>query len=227
MNKRLHKVGYDYCPADMMASNPLYCLSLSEWETQFSTWITHPTPENILLSGIFFDYTYTYGDQTLVKKLTDHISQKLSNQKILLRHMAKHALKNLPPISFFRQFIVESNGEHKDFFDIKHRAIAPLSDAARVLALGQGILHTKNTSERFTALAQLDPPNRELFENCSYAFKALLKFRTKRGIAQNDSGRFINLEALTKAEKLKLKRCFKPLRDVQEVLRVRYQTQHI
>ena len=227
MNKRLHKIGYDYCPADMMASNPLYCLSLSEWEAQFSTWITTPTPENILLSGIFFDYTFMYGDQTLVKGLTDHISEKLTHQKVVLRHMAKHALKNLPPISFFRQFIVESNGEHKDFFDIKHRAIAPLSDAARVLALGQGILHTKNTSERFTALAAIDAPNRELFENCSYAFRALLKFRTKRGMAQNDSGRFINLEALTKAEKLKLKRCFKPLRDVQEVLRVRYQTQNI
>ncbi|WP_299674629.1 DUF294 nucleotidyltransferase-like domain-containing protein [uncultured Dokdonia sp.] len=227
MNKRLHKIGYDYCPADMMASNPLYCLSLSEWESQFSTWITTPTPENILLSGIFFDYTLMYGDQVLVKKLTDHISQKLENQKVLLRHMAKNALKNLPPVSFFRQFIVEHNGEHKDFFDIKHRAIAPLSDAARVLALGQGILYTKNTAERFEALAQLDTPNRELFENCSYAFKALLKFRTKRGIAQSDSGRFINLEALTKSEKLKLKRCFKPLRDVQEVLRARYQTQHI
>ena len=117
--------------------------------------------------------------------------------------------------------------EHKDFFDIKHRAIAPLSDAARVLALGEGILHTKNTADRFTALAEIDAPNRELFENCSYAFKALLKFRTRRGIAQNDSGRFINLEALTKSERLKLKRCFKPLRDVQEVLRVRYQTQNI
>ena len=227
MNKRLHKIGYDYCPADMMASNPLYCLSLSEWKEQFSTWITHPTPENILLSGIFFDYTLSYGNQLLVRELTDHITQKLANQKILLRHMAKHALKNLPPVGFFRQLIVESNGEHKDFFDIKNRAIAPLSDAARVLALGKGILNTKNTSERFEALAQQDAPNRELFENCSYAFKALLKFRTKRGITQNDSGRFINLSALTKAEKLKLKRCFKPLRDVQEVLKVRYQTQHI
>ncbi len=227
MNKRLHKIGYDYCPADMMASNPLYCLPLSEWKEQFSTWITHPTPENILLSGIFFDYTFSYGNQILVQELTDHITQKIENQKLLLRHMAKHTLKNLPPVGFFRQFIVESNGDHKDFFDIKNRAIAPLSDAARVLALGQGILHTKNTSERFEALAQQDAPNRELFENCSYAFKALLKFRTKRGIAQNDSGRFINLEALTKSEKLKLKRCFKPLRDVQEVLRVRYQTQNI
>ncbi len=227
MNKRLHKIGYDYCPADMMASNPLYCLSLSEWKAQFSEWISYPSPKSILLSGIFFDYTPFYGDQSLSNALTEHIREELNKGPLLIRHMAKNALRNPPPMSFFRQFLVESNGDHKDFFDIKSRAIAPLIDAGRVLALGQGMLTHKHTSTRFTQLAEIDTPNRELFESASYAFKALLKFRTKRGLAQNDNGRFIKLEELTKIEKLKLKRCFKTLRDVQEVIRIRYQTQHI
>ena len=130
-----------------------------------------------------------------------------------------------PPVSFFRQFLVESNGEHKDTFDIKNRAMGPLIGAARVLCLFHHIRNIPNTAQRFEKLAVLEPENKELYESCAYAFKALLKFRVRQGISQSDGGRFINLETLTKADRLKLKRCFKPLRDIQEVLRVRFQTQ--
>ncbi|MBV1924903.1 MAG: CBS domain-containing protein [Dokdonia sp.] len=224
MNKRMHKLGYDYCPADMMASNPLHCLSLSEWETQFSKWIQLPSRESMLLSGIFFDYSYVFGDTQIVTKLTDAIFEKLSVAPLFFRFMAKDALKNPPPVSFFRQFLVESNGEHKDTFDIKNRAMGPLIGAARVLSLYHHLRNTHNTAERFEKLAVLEPENKELYESCAYAFKALLKFRVKQGILHSDGGRFINLETLTKADRLKLKRCFKPLRDVQEILRVRFQT---
>jgi CBS domain-containing protein len=227
MNKRLHKIGYDYCPADMMASNPLYCLSLTEWKAQFSKWIQSPTRESMLLSSIFFDYNYVYGDTEIVTKLTDAVFEKLSTAPLFFRYMAKDALKSPPPVSFFRQFLVESNGEHKDTFDIKNRAMGPLIGAARILSLYHNIRNTHNTAQRFEKLATLEPENKELYESCSYAFKALLKFRVKQGIVKTDDGRFINLETLTKADRLKLKRCFKPLRDVQEVLRARFQTQQL
>ena len=42
VTRLLNEVGFEYCPADMMASNPSWCLSLSEWKQQFSTWIHKP-----------------------------------------------------------------------------------------------------------------------------------------------------------------------------------------
>lgn len=227
MNKRLHKIGYDYCPADMMGSNPLYCLSLENWKTQFSTWIMNPTPQSMLLSGIFFDYRPVYGSNLLLDELTTHIYSKLTTSSVFFRFMAKDALKNPPPVSFFRNFLVESDGEHKDEFDIKNRAMAPLISGARVLGLYHHIKDVNNTAQRFERLSQLEPENKELYESCAYAFKALLKFRVKQGLKNDTSGRFINLSDLSKAEKLKLKRCFKPLRDLQEVLRIRFQTQNL
>ncbi|AEE18933.1 DUF294 nucleotidyltransferase-like domain-containing protein [Dokdonia sp. 4H-3-7-5] len=227
MNKRLHKIGYDYCPADMMGSNPLYCLSLSEWKAQFSTWVKDPSPESMLLSGIFFDYRMVYGTQELVGELTASIYDQLSTSSVFFRFMAKDALKNPPPVSFFRNFLVESDGAHKDEFDIKNRAMAPLISGARVLSLYHNLRNINHTSERFEKLAELEPQNKELFESCAYAFKALLKFRVKQGLRNDDSGRFIKLADLSKEERLKLKRCFKPLRDLQEVVRVRFQTQNL
>lgn len=227
MNKRLHKIGYDYCPADMMGSNPLYCLSLSEWKEKFTGWIYNPSPESMLLSGIFFDYRRVYGSVQLIENLTTHIYSMLGESSIFFRFMAKDALKNPPPVSFFRNFLVESDGEHKDNFDIKNRAMAPLISAARVLSLYHGLKNVNRTSTRFEQLALSEPENKELYESCAYAFKALLKFRIKQGLRNQDSGRFIMLESLSKSDRLKLKRCFKPLRDVQEVLRLRFQTQNL
>ncbi|MCC4211552.1 DUF294 nucleotidyltransferase-like domain-containing protein [Leeuwenhoekiella parthenopeia] len=223
ITRSLHKIGYDYCPADMMASNPRWCQSVQEWKNQYDIWIKDPTPESQLLSAIFFDYSYVYGDTELVTRLSDNILDTLDQNNMFYRVMAKDAIRSPSPLGFFRQFLVEEDGEHKDFFDIKSRALMPLIDAARVLSLHHKLRNINNTAARFERLAEIETNNKEIYESCSYAFKALLKFRTRQGILHGDSGRFIELATLSKAEKLKLKRCFKPIQDIQEILTVRYQ----
>jgi CBS domain-containing protein len=63
--------------------------------------------------------------------------------------------------------------------------------------------------------------------SCSYATKALLKFRAKQGLLHNDSGRFIALDALTKEEKVKLKRTFKTVKELQELLKIRFRVPNL
>lgn len=103
----------------------------------------------------------------------------------------------------------------------------PLVDAARVLILSHKIKSINNTSERFERLAELEPNNQELFLACSYATKALLKFRTKQGLLHNDSGRFIALDKLSKEEKIKLKRTFKTIKELQELIKVRFKVANL
>lgn len=69
---------------------------------------------------------------------------------------------------------------------------------------------------------QIEPYNKELYESCLYAFKALTKFKTKQGLLHNTSGKFIDLKSLSKEEKLKLKRCFKPIQEIQQSLTFRF-----
>ncbi|NJO19928.1 MAG: hypothetical protein HC838_07485 [Spirulinaceae cyanobacterium RM2_2_10] len=40
VTKMLFECGFDYCPGNMMASNPEWCLSLAEWKAQSGS--THP-----------------------------------------------------------------------------------------------------------------------------------------------------------------------------------------
>ncbi|WP_053970070.1 DUF294 nucleotidyltransferase-like domain-containing protein [Mangrovimonas sp. ST2L15] len=222
INKRLNTIGFDYCPADMMAKNPRWCLSLDEWKDQFKHWTTNTGNDELLLCNIFFDFDISYGDSRLTNELADHVLHIVKDNTIFLSKLAANALSNASPLGFFRQFLVESNGEHKDQFDLKKRALMPIVDAGRLLTLKFQVKNINNTAERFEKLAEIFPENEELYLGCSYAFKAISKFRTKHGLQNNDNGRFIELEHLTKEEKMKLKRCFKTIAQVQEFIKVRF-----
>jgi len=222
VTEKLNMVGFEYCPAEMMASNPKWCLSLTEWKEQFNDWITRPVEDKIMLSTIFFDFEKVYGEEDLVSHMSEGIFDAIDTYEIFLNFLALNAIKNPPPLSFFRQFLVESTGEHKDMFDIKARAILPLVDAARLLVLSKNIKDYNNTILRFQKLIELEAQNKDLYNECIDAFKILLRFRTVEGIKNDDSGRFIDLKSLNKADRLKLKGCFGPIKDIQELIKVRF-----
>jgi CBS domain-containing protein len=219
----LNIVGYELCPAEMMASNPLWSKSLTGWKEQYTTWIHSPWEKGILMCSIFFDYDFVYGDEELVAEITETIFKNIDNNQIFYAYLGGDALKNPPPLSFFRQFLVEKDGEHKDEFDVKGRGLMPLIDAARLLCLNQKIIGVNNTFLRFKELAVLEPQNAAIYEACSDAFSVLQKFRTEEGFASNSSGRYLDLDKLSKLDKLKLKNAFHPIHEVQEILKTRFQ----
>jgi CBS domain-containing protein len=222
VTEKLNVIGFEYCPANMMASNPNWCLSLSEWKNQFDTWIKSPTEDAIMMCTIFFDYDLVFGDKKLVNAMSDSIYESINSFEIFLNFLGRNALRNPPPIGFFRQFLVEDDGAHKDQFDIKSRAIMPLVDAARLLILSHNVKDKNNTISRFKKLIKLEPKNEDLYLSCIDSFKILLQFRTNQGLKSNDTGRYVDLNNLNKFEKLKLKGCFKPIAAIQELLNIRY-----
>ncbi|MGB5417957.1 DUF294 nucleotidyltransferase-like domain-containing protein [Algibacter sp.] len=222
INHGLNIVGFELCPADMMGSNPKWCLSVSKWNEQFKTWITKPDQDNLMLCTIFFDFEYVYGDINLVNMMAESIFESIDSRDIFLNYLGLNALKNPPPLSFFRQFLVEQDGAHKDQFDIKARAMMPLVDAARLLILSKNTKTHSNTITRYEKLAELEPQNKDVYFACRNAFKKLLRFRTEQGLLHNDSGRFIDLETLSKANRLELKNCFKAVKDIQDLIQTRF-----
>jgi len=223
VTKTLNKVGYEYCPAEMMASNPLWCKSVTDWQHQFKGWIIAPGEKGILMCTIFFDYDFVYGNEDLVDAISNTIHEETNDNQLFFAYLGADALKNPPPLGFFRQFLVESDGEHKDTFDLKGRALMPLIDAARILSLSKGIKNVANTISRYSKLAELEPQNASVYEACADAFAELLKFRTEEGLKNENDGRYLNLSELSKLDKVKLKNDFQPINDIQEVIKNRFQ----
>jgi CBS domain-containing protein len=222
VTKSLNKIGYDYCPANMMASNEEWCKSYAEWLYQYHNWITSPAEKGILMCQIFFDLQYVYGHVELIDDLATEIHRKTRNNQLFYAYLGSEALKTPPPLGFFRQFIVEKDGEHKDQFDIKARALLPLIDMARLLVLEKDIRNITNTYLRFKKLADIEPQNAEIYEACADAFQTFNLFRTNEGLNNNNNGRFINIENLSKSDKVRLKNAFHYIQELQDIIKNRF-----
>ena len=223
VNKVLMQCGFEKCPADIMASNPEYCLCLDEWQEKFERWISVPHPQALMNSTIFFDFRPVYGDEKLAQDLQGFLVTAIGKGGTFINHLAKNALQNPPPLTFFKNFMVEKGGAHKDEFDIKKRAMMPLADAARVLILSHQQPSVHHTAERFKKLMELEPEKKRLFEEAAMAYEWLMGLRTRFGLLNNDSGRFLPIASLNKIEKQMLRNAFVPIKELQQMMGVRFQ----
>lgn len=222
INDSLNQIGFEYCPAGMMASNPLYCLSSEDWQKTFRHWIHEPGEKEVMMCNIFFDFRCVYGKTALTEELSQFIFKNLDQQAVFLRHLAQNALTNPAPLSFFRKFMVEKSGEHKDTFDIKLRAMMPLVDAARLFTLQNQISGVHSTIERYRKLSETESHHRELFIFAADAFETLLKTRCYHGIENKDSGRYIHPSKMDKMDRIQLRNAFQPIHDIQDIIKVRF-----
>lgn len=222
VTESLSKVGYEFSPYNIIARNPKWCKSLTDWIKQYNDWINNPKEKDIEVSSLFFDIDFIYGYPAIEDVLKDAIEQNITRNKKFFAHHASNVLKNLPALGFFRQFLVENNDDNKDNFDIKARAIKPLVDAARLLALSHGLIEITNTYHRFVRLGELEPQYAELYEECAEAFNTLHRFRTENGLINDTNGRYLNMDELSKTDKAKLKACFQPIADIQDMIKNRF-----
>jgi len=219
----LEKVGYELCPHGHMGSNMLWCKSLTDWTKQYDNWMNTPGENSNEISSIFFDFEIAFGEQKIEEAIENVIFNNIKNNALFFDFLGNDALRKNSPLSFFKKFNVEEEGMNKDKFDIKTRALMPLIDGARLFALSHNIRGTNNTYLRFKQLAIMDSRNAEIYLNCAEAFLILSKFRTLEGIQNDNSGQFINLQELSKVDKENLKNALAPMRDLEELIKTKFQ----
>ena len=222
----LEKLGYEFCPNGHMASNMLWCKSLSEWTKQYTSWMNTPGENSNNLSSIFFDYEIAFGEQKIEEAIESVIFNNSKNNALFFDFLGNDAIRKNAPLSFFKKFNIEEEGINKDKFDIKTRALMPLIDGARLFILSFAIKGINNTYLRFKQLAIADPRNAEIYINCAEAFMTLSKFKTLEGLKNDNSGQFINLQELAKADKENLKNALAPMKELEELIKTKFQLTH-
>lgn len=219
----LEKVGYKLCAQNHVASNMLWCKSLTDWIKQFNSWMNTPGEKSNEISSVFFDYEMASGEQKIEDALTEVIFKNAKNNVLFYDFLGNDALRKPPPLTFFKKFNVEEEGEFKGKFDLKNRAILPLVDAARLLTLSNGIKGINSTFQRYKQLAIIDPKHAEIYLNCAEAFLTLSKFSTEEGLKEDSNGHFLSLEDMNKVDKERLKAALAPMRDLEELIKDNYQ----
>lgn len=217
----LEKVGYPACPNGHLASSIAWCKSVSDWVKQYQSWMTTPGEKSNEISPIFFDFELAFGESKIEEALLDVVYAN-TRRNSFFDYLGNDALRKPPPLSFFKKFNVEEEGEHRNKFDIKLKGIMPLTDGARLLALGQNLRGITNTYMRFKQLAMTDPKFSETYLSCAEAFLTLSKYRALEGMKYDSDGRFVNLEELSKIDREKLKTALEPMRDLEDIIKDKF-----
>lgn len=218
----LVEAGFERCPGDVMASNPKWNQPLGVWKRYFSEWIREPEQIAVMHTNIFFDFRPVHGDDALATDLKNHTFERIEADRSFLAFFAKNAAENPPPLSFFRNVIVERSGEHRDAFDVKARAMTPLADAARVLVYDFGISIYGSTAERWQAIAETNESLARLAGEAAMAYEILMRIRAIEGLRRGTSGRYVHIKELNKLERQTLRNTFSVIKDVQLMLTSRY-----
>ncbi|MEN8141736.1 MAG: putative nucleotidyltransferase substrate binding domain-containing protein [Thermodesulfobacteriota bacterium] len=220
--EHLVKCGFSRCPGNIMASNPELRKDSSGWRKTFGRWIRTPDIREILNSTIFFDFRGGYGDRDLADELRSFLAETIPSNDLFLYHLANDCLKQRPPLSFFRNFIVEKNGEHRNSLNLKQNGLTPFVDFARVMALKHGIKES-NTMVRIKLLAEQQAITPEFHTEIKEAYELIMQIRLEHQLEQIELGEepdnFINPGQLSDLEKQSLKEAFEVTRRLQTFLK--------
>ena len=225
--KGLVSCGFPRCVGGIMASNPKWCQTESQWQETFLDWVNDPNPVTLMMVSIFFDFRPIYAQSEFPDALRERLHQAIRHSKRFLSFMAKNSLLETPPLGFLRHFVVEKSGEHKNEVNLKLRGLNPVVNSARVLALDLRV-NTTNTLERLEEIERLGIID-ELFAadlREAYSFIALLRItrHLEARAAGQQPDNFVNPGTLNSFQRKMLKESFAVISRLQEVVKFRYQT---
>ena len=178
-------------------------------------------PDAILRSAIFFDLRTVHGDHSLVAELQEQIRVSAPRSARFLAHLARNAAANEPPLGFFRGFVLEREGEHKDTLDLKRGGFHAVVEVARVHALSRGLPQV-STLSRITAAAGAGGLSAARAADLHDAFEFIRYVRLLHQAKQIRSGEqpdnFVAPSELSSFEKRHLRDAFQIVRTAQQTI---------
>ncbi|WP_114764784.1 putative nucleotidyltransferase substrate binding domain-containing protein [Vibrio rhodolitus] len=221
----LARCGYSYCTGDIMATNPDWRMTRIEWEECFADWIDNPNPKALLNASIFFDLDGVYGRLKWAEQLNGFIVRRARKNNRFLACLARNALNRTPPLGFFKDFVVEKDGQHKNSINLKRRGTAPLADLIRVHALAVGS-RAQNSFERLDDIhdAGILPKGKAHALRDALEFISMVRIRHQAFDVETETEPDNNIEPenLSEFERRNLKDAFLVLSNSQNFLKFRY-----
>jgi len=225
----LDACGYPYCPGKIMATTDEWRQPLSGWLRHFKEWAGVPDPKAVLRVSIFFDLRTVAGDRALGARLSQALGECTSGKgkAVFLSALARQAAGYDVPLGFFRRFVLQSKGEHRETLEIKAAGLMPLTDLVRVRAL-QGGVTVPGTQERLARLVEAGKMSRRDADRLAGAQRLLSGLRVRLHADQVRKGEashnHLDVRTISHAERAALKDAFLVIREAQKGLTLDFPT---
>ena len=215
MINHLTDFGYPLCEGNIMASNPFWCKTVSDYKNDILKWIETPNMQNYVDLAIFFDSFAVAGDKELLINLKDDLFSKLFDKDVFMAYFAKATLAFDTP-NIISNFITKKNN-----IDIKKTAIFPIVQGIRSLALREKIKET-TTIRRIKILEDKKVLEKNRAAELIEAFDVVNTLRLKSQLESIQYNKKINNEINTlnlgKIERDLLKDSFKIVNEFKKFI---------
>lgn len=219
----LDAIGIPLCKGNVMATNPVWRKSLSQWRAQIELWMQRRKDDTALLADIFFDFRVGMGDSSLAHALRDFVTPLVKGNTGFLRALYEIEAEHRVALGFFGRLApTRTDPDDGALINLKLQGTLPLIEGVRLLALREGIA-SPSTSARIAALHEagiLDGDEQDYLQGALQHISFLL---LREQIAAFKAGRPVGNEiapaSLTQRERDILVDALKAVRDLR--LRIR------
>jgi signal-transduction protein with cAMP-binding, CBS, and nucleotidyltransferase domain len=203
----LDRVGFPFCRGGVMATNPLWRKTASQWRDQIWLWGERRSPVAVLFADIFMDFAPAWGDADAAAALRTEVTRMLARFPALLRAMAEDETGRGVALSLFGNLKVENDAAHPGRTDLKLHGTLPLVGATRLYALRAGMAET-GTLARLAALARLGAVGADDAEALAQAYATVTFVMLRQQLADFRAGQpvgnHVDPDALTRLERDRL-----------------------
>lgn len=200
----LDRIGFPLCRGNVMASNPLWRKSETQWRDQFEYWAERRSPVAILFADIFLDFRGIAGDPVRADALRKTVMKTLKRYPVLLATMCRDETSRAVALGMFGRIRRDRTGDHPGRVDLKMRGTLPLVASARLWALKHSIGET-STLARIAALTERGVVDRNDCDELTAAFNhvtfLLLRQQLADFHAKRKVGNFVDPDALSRRER--------------------------
>ncbi|WEK55423.1 MAG: DUF294 nucleotidyltransferase-like domain-containing protein [Candidatus Cohnella colombiensis] len=212
------QLGYPPCEGSVIASNPQWCLSLTEWEFKINSWFKEPSWESVRYLLIVTDGRVVTGHKSLAERMKERFFCDVLEQPIIVQRMLENTLRHKVLVGVFGQLLREQYGDDAGSLDIKYGAYIPMVNAFRLLAVHSGIQES-STLKRIAALEKQSVLTNDEALDATEAFEFILALRLMTSFALEQgqligSGK-LRAEQLTEELKAPLKKALKTGKRIQ------------
>lgn len=226
----LESLGVPLCPGNMMASNPDWCHSLSEWKQLVEQWISRPDADATVHFGVFQDLRVLHGDISFETELRSHICDCTRHNSIFFPSMARNIVRFKPPLGMFSRLLVEKKGEHRGKLDLKKGGLFALTRGISLIALEAGIMGG-TTWDKLQRLHHLQLVSDHDLETMQDSFTFLIMMRLKKQLIALSSGKepdnFVDPLVLNERDRDQLRAALRGVDTLLHILKSRYKLDQI
>lgn len=219
MTKDLDAVGLTLCRGFVMATNPVWRKTLSQWKDQVAYWMRSRSPATLRYSDIFFDFAHGYGRAGLSDELRDFVTDIGTRNPGFIKDMFEIQKEHTVALGWFGRLVTETGDDgRKGLINLKYGGTLPLVEAARLLSLKHGIAET-STLGRLKELRECDAIGPDQHDYLTGALNHITRLLLRQQLtdykAEKKVTNFVSKHDLWKRERDHLADCFSAIQDLR------------